>query len=155
MEEEEEMFAMIVNAVAVFMMMSGFVMEPVTNVSTNPYYEPAPVIDSITEEAQIAVTKQLVYDHMKLLGRESEYKCLSGIIYGESKWDPDARGDNGKSWGLVQRHIPVHGLPNEDPWTIESQVEWALKYADQRYGGACPAWKAWRGNIAIYGWGWW
>jgi len=137
------------------MLVSGFMTEPVTLGTAYPNHETAPVMDGMTEEAQIEIVKQQVLDHMTLLGREAEYKCLAGIIYGESKWDPNARGDKGRSWGLVQRHIPVHGLPEQDPWTVESQVEWALKYADQRYGGACPAWKAWRNNIAVYGWGWW
>lgn len=149
------MLTLFINAMTAVMLVSGFMTEPVYHSTAFPNHETAPVTDGMTEEAQVIIVKEQVFNHMKLLGREAEYECLAGIIYGESKWDPEARGDNGKSWGLVQRHIPVHGLPEQNPWTVESQVEWALKYADHRYGGACPAWKAWRGNIAIYGWGWW
>ncbi len=114
----------------------------------------APAVDTLTVEANVEAVKRVAYDYFVLVGREDEFECFSGIAHGESRWNPEAVGDSGKSWGLVQRHIPTHGLPPM-PWSIEDQVQWAMDYADKRYGGLCPAWRVWQGNIAIYGWGWW
>jgi hypothetical protein len=71
-------------------------------------------------------------------GRWQEYACLAEIIEAESSWDPNAIGDvdRGGSYGLVQRHAPAHGMPPW-PWPIVDQIEWALAYADERYGGVC------------------
>lgn len=87
------------------------------------------------EEVQQAVRSLLA-----ARGREHEYECLATIFFAESSWRPDAIGDVdiGGSYGLPQRHAPAHGKPKL-PWPIEEQVEWALEYADERYGGVCKA----------------
>lgn len=36
------------------------------------------------------------------------YEVMDAIIDNESKWNPDAVGDNGESCGLVQIHLPDH-----------------------------------------------
>lgn len=73
-------------------------------------------------------------------GRWHEFACLDEIIEAESSWRPDAIGDRdrGGSYGLVQRHAPAHGAPPW-PWPVADQIEWALEYADDRYGGVCEA----------------
>lgn len=71
-------------------------------------------------------------------GREFEYFCADEIISAESSWRPDAVGDDGQSFGLAQRHAPVHGLPPDD-WTVADQMEWFTDYADERYGNWCAA----------------
>lgn len=73
-------------------------------------------------------------------GRTGEWDCMSEIFMAESSWRPDAIGDVdiGGSYGLPQRHAPAHGKPPW-PWPVEEQVEWALAYADERYGGMCEA----------------
>lgn len=82
--------------------------------------------------------------------RTSEWDCMSEIFMAESSWRPDAIGDVGigGSYGLPQRHAPAHGKPVW-PWPVAEQVEWALEYADKRYGGMCEAAEARRGK------GWW
>lgn len=71
-------------------------------------------------------------------GRAEEWSCLDEIVAAESSWDPMAIGDRtiGGSYGLVQRHAPAHGIPPW-PWPVAEQIEWALEYADSRYGGLC------------------
>jgi len=83
-------------------------------------------------------------------GREYEYVCASEIIQAESSWNPNAVGDRtiGGSYGLGQRHAPAHGKPPEG-WTVAEQMEWFTDYADERYGGWCPAAAARREK------GWW
>ena len=70
------------------------------------------------------------------LGRITEYACLHEIVAAESSWRPDAIGDGGESFGLVQRHAPAHGAPPW-PWPVRDQILWAVEYADERYGGLC------------------
>lgn len=91
-----------------------------------------------------------VYLLMEERGREAEYVCLSEIFAAESSWQPDAHGDRtlGGSYGLPQRHAPAHGAPPW-PWPVAEQVDWALAYADERYGGVCEAAEARRQK------GWW
>jgi len=81
-------------------------------------------------------------------GREFEFVCASEIIAAESSWRPQVVGDQGESFGLAQRHAPVHGQP-ELPWPVADQMEWFTDYADERYGGWCEAAEARRGK------GWW
>lgn len=83
-------------------------------------------------------------------GRILEYACFAEIVEAESSWRPDAVGDvdRGGSYGLVQRHAPAHGMPPW-PWPVAEQVEWALAYADERYGGVCEGLAFRRAN------GWW
>lgn len=89
------------------------------------------------------------------IGRGDELACLSVIFEGESSWDPDALGDGGNSFGLPQRHAPVHGAP-PDPWPIADQVAWAVEYADERYGSVCEASRKWSERAeARNGRGWW
>lgn len=88
------------------------------------------------------------------IGREDEFSCAAYIFERESRWDSNAVGDNGASWGLGQRNTRVWGMPPL-PWSIKDQVDWFTWYADNRYGGWCEAMENWKRNREAYGWGWW
>lgn len=79
-----------------------------------------------------------VWAYLAHEGREFEYVCAAEIIQAESSFRPDAVGDGGESFGLAQRHAPAHGMP-EWPWPVADQMAWFTEYADDRYGGWCPA----------------
>ena len=79
-----------------------------------------------------------VWAYLTHEGREFEFVCASEIIHAESSWRPHAVGDGGESFGLAQRHAPVHGMP-ELPWPVVEQMEWFTDYADERYGDWCEA----------------
>ena len=103
-----------------------------------------PVPDGLTD------LQQQVWLRLWHHGREYEYDCLAEIIVAESSWRPNVVGDVdiGGSYGLVQRHAPAHGKP-ELPWPVDDQIDWALQYADERYGGVCEGAEARREQ------GWW
>lgn len=109
---------------------------------------PAPAPVQVKEVQPERSDKQMVYDTLKEMGRGGEYWCLHNIFMKESSWNPEARGDNGDSYGLPQRHAPAHGVPPQ-PWLLADQVAWAVTYADARYGSICLAWEAWQRK------GWW
>lgn len=108
----------------------------------DPEAEPLPVRDEV-----LAVLTEL--------GRRDEYACVDVIFSGESSWRPDAIGDDGDSFGLGQRNAPAHGAPPW-PWPVREQVIWFTEYADDRYGGWCPAAERWQERAdARGGAGWW
>lgn len=107
-----------------------------------PEAEPLPVRDEV-----LAVLTEL--------GRRDEYACVDVIFSGESSWRPDVIGDDGDSFGLGQRNAPAHGAPPW-PWPVREQVIWFTEYADDRYGGWCPAAERWQERAdARGGAGWW
>jgi len=68
-----------------------------------------------------------------LVDDDKQMSCL-GKLYGkESAWNPDAV--NGSHYGIPQgRSIYLKtALP-------EQQIQWGLKYIDNRYGSPCKAW---------------
>jgi hypothetical protein len=68
-----------------------------------------------------------------LVDDDKQMSCL-GKLYGkESAWNPEAV--NGSHYGIPQgRSIYLKtALP-------EQQIQWGLKYIDNRYGSPCAAW---------------
>ena len=100
--------------------------------------------------ADLSAVQREAWDALNRLGRAHEWECMAEIFAAESSWRPNVVGDLelGKSYGLPQRHGPSHGKPDL-PWPVAEQVEWAVEYADERYGGMCEAAEARRGQ------GWW
>ena len=88
------------------------------------------------------------------IDRSGEFPCAAYIFERESRWNPAAVGDHGRSWGLGQRNTKVWGM-TPLPWSIHDQVIWFTWYADERYGGWCEAMEGWKHNRHVYGWGWW
>ena len=74
-----------------------------------------------------------------LVDDKKQMKCL-GLLYGkESAWNPSAR--SGSHYGIPQgRSIYLKtALP-------EQQIQWGLKYIDNRYGSPCKAWEFFQRN---------
>ena len=119
--------------------------------------ESAELEEEIKEDVEedLRTPKERIFELLEEIGREEEFSCLDVIFQGESSWRPNAIGDGGESFGLGQRNAPAHGAPPW-PWPIEEQLAWFLAYADQRYGGPCPAAEIWIERAeARGGAGWW
>lgn len=74
-----------------------------------------------------------LYAHAKIINYE-QYKCLSLIIYKESRWNPQAK--NGSHFGLGQMRSQHYR--NLDPYR---QIDATIKYINHRYGSMCNAWR--------------
>ena len=66
------------------------------------------------------------------LNNLEEFYCLDYLYYRESRWNPNAR--NGSHYGIPQ---------GRSKWlsTVDGykQVEWGIKYNNNRYGSMCKA----------------
>lgn len=84
-----------------------------------------------------AMTKNIdyykLYAHSRIINYE-QYKCLSLIIYKESRWNPLAK--NGSHFGLGQMRSQHYR--NLDPYR---QIDATIKYINHRYGSMCNAWR--------------
>ena len=82
-----------------------------------------------------ATTKSIdhykLYAHSRIINYE-QYKCLSKIIYKESRWNPQAK--NGSHFGLGQ-------MRSEHYRTLDAyrQIDATIKYITLRYGSMCNA----------------
>jgi hypothetical protein len=74
-----------------------------------------------------------LYAHSRIINEE-QYKCLSKIIYKESRWNPQAK--NGSHFGLGQMRSQHYR--NLDPYR---QIDATIKYITNRYGSMCNAWR--------------
>ena len=74
-----------------------------------------------------------------LVDDEQQMNCLSKLYGKESAWNPSAR--SGSHYGIPQgRSIYLKtALP-------EQQIQWGLKYIDNRYGSPCAAWSFFQRN---------
>lgn len=66
------------------------------------------------------------------LNNLDEFYCLDVLYYHESRWNPLAR--NGSHYGIPQGRSKWLG-------TVDGykQVEWGIKYINNRYGSMCKA----------------
>jgi hypothetical protein len=84
-----------------------------------------------------AMTKSIdhykLYAHARIINYE-QYKCLSKIIYKESRWNPQAK--NGSHFGLGQ-------MRSQHYRTLDAyrQIDATIKYITNRYGSMCNAWR--------------
>ena len=74
-----------------------------------------------------------LYAHSRIINEE-QYKCLSKIIYKESRWNPMAK--NGSHYGLGQMRSKHYR--DLDPYR---QIDATIKYIKGRYGSMCNAWR--------------
>jgi hypothetical protein len=74
-----------------------------------------------------------LYAHSRIIN-EYQYKCLSRIIYKESRWNPKAK--NGSHFGLGQMRSQHYR--NLDAYR---QIDATIKYITHRYGSMCNAWR--------------
>ena len=73
-----------------------------------------------------------LYAHSRIIN-DKQYKCLSSIIYKESRWNPKAR--NHSHYGLGQMRSLYYR--NLDPYR---QIDKTIEYIKLRYGSMCNAW---------------
>ena len=73
-----------------------------------------------------------LYAHLRIIS-DKQYKCLSSIIYKESRWNPKAR--NHSHYGLGQMRSLYYR--NLDPYR---QIDKTIEYIKLRYGSMCNAW---------------
>jgi hypothetical protein len=66
------------------------------------------------------------------LNNLDEFHCLDELYYRESRWNPLAR--NGSHYGIPQGRSKY--LATVDGY---KQVEWGIKYINNRYGSMCKA----------------
>jgi hypothetical protein len=91
----------------------------------------------LTMQPATATTKSIdhykLYAHSRIINEE-QYKCLSRIIYKESRWNPKAK--NGSHFGLGQMRSQHYRTL--DPYR---QIDATIKYINHRYGSMCNAWR--------------
>ena len=73
-----------------------------------------------------------LYAHSRIINYE-QYKCLSHIIYKESRWS--VKAINGSHYGLGQMRSKHYR--NLDGYR---QIDATIKYIKGRYGSMCKAW---------------
>ena len=74
-----------------------------------------------------------LYAHSRIID-DKQYKCLSLIIYKESKWNPQAK--NGSHYGLGQMRSKHYKTLH--PYR---QIDQTITYIRHRYGSMCNAWQ--------------
>ena len=70
------------------------------------------------------------------LNNIDEFYCLDELYYHESRWNPLAR--NNSHYGIPQGKSKY--LAKVDGY---KQVEWGIKYINNRYGSMCKAYDHW------------
>jgi hypothetical protein len=95
-----------------------------------PAYADAPIpVKTLTIKEYAAI---LVDDKYQMI-------CLSKLYGKESAWQSDAV--NGSHYGIPQGRSEY--LRDASP---EQQIQWGLKYIDNRYGSPCKAWEFFQRN---------
>ena len=89
------------------------------------------IVSTTPAEANTNTDQYKLYAHSRLINEE-QYKCLSKIIYKESRWNPLAK--NGSHYGLGQMRSEHYRTL--DPYR---QIDATIKYATIRYGSMCNA----------------
>ena len=74
-----------------------------------------------------------------LVDDKTQMKCLAKLYGKESAWDPTAV--NGSHYGIPQGRSEYLKTAS-----IEQQIQWGLKYIDNRYGSPCKAWEFFQRN---------
>jgi hypothetical protein len=80
----------------------------------------------------------------------SQFDCFNNIIMRESKWDVNATNPSSGAYGIPQA-LPGSKMASEgSDWRTNpaTQIIWAIKYMEDRYGSPCSAWSF----KAAHGW---
>ena len=118
---------------------------------------PPPAAPEVQAALDDPVQEQVMDALLELGYTPIVFECVAVIFRGESSWRPDivAPDTGGFSYGLGQRHAPTWGAPPQ-PWPVADQVAWFSDYAEDRYGGWCPAADRWLDRAQKRGGaGWW
>ena len=75
------------------------------------------------------------------LNNIDEFHCIDKLYFHESRWNPKAK--NGSHYGIPQGRSKYLSKVNG-----YKQVEWGIKYINNRYGSACKALHHWK----VKGW---
>ncbi|MFJ8824822.1 transglycosylase SLT domain-containing protein [Streptomyces sp. NPDC102467] len=84
----------------------------------------------------------------KKIADSAEFSCFDKIVSHESGWNPKATNSSSGAYGLVQA-LPANKMASAGgDWKSnpETQIEWGVKYMNDRYGSACGAWAHWQAN---------
>ncbi|WP_447037144.1 aggregation-promoting factor C-terminal-like domain-containing protein [Streptomyces sp. DSM 118878] len=87
-----------------------------------------------------AIAKQKIKD-------PAQFAAFDEIVSHESGWNPGATNPSG-AYGLVQA-LPGSKMASAGKdWKTnpETQIEWGLKYMNDRYGSPTGAWAHWQAN---------
>ena len=87
-----------------------------------------------------AIAKQKIKD-------PAQFAAFDEIVSHESGWNPSATNSSG-AYGLVQA-LPGSKMASAGKdWKTnpETQIEWGLKYMNDRYGSPTGAWAHWQAN---------
>jgi hypothetical protein len=77
------------------------------------------------------------YAFMQLDYSFTEFYCLDDLYTAESRWNPNAK--NGSHYGIPQGRSKY--LATVDGF---KQIEWGIKYINNRYGSMCNALDHWK-----------
>ncbi len=102
-----------------------------------------------TSQAQTMQTELTPFRYASFLTSQVEASCLFKIALKESNVRYDAINRSSGASGAWQfMNVKVRELSPLE------QVEWAIRYANSRYGSPCQAWDKWQ-ERAKSGVGWW
>ncbi|AZM53002.1 hypothetical protein DMA15_10665 [Streptomyces sp. WAC 01529] len=78
----------------------------------------------------------------------AQFAAFDKIVSHESGWDVNATNSSSGAYGLVQA-LPGSKMASAGAdWKTnpETQIEWGLKYMNERYGSPVGAWNHWQAN---------
>jgi hypothetical protein len=79
---------------------------------------------------------------------DSDFDCFNNIIIRESMWDIDATNPSSGAYGIPQA-LPGSKMASvASDWRTNpaTQIIWAIRYMEDRYGSPCAAWSFKRAN---------
>ena len=118
---------------------SGMVFAAAPAQAATPAATPAAAPAAAPTSAK-AIAKQKIKD-------PAQFAAFDEIVSHESGWDPTATNSSG-AYGLVQA-LPGSKMASAGKdWKTnpETQIEWGLKYMNDRYGSPTGAWAHWQAN---------
>ncbi|MFD4632616.1 transglycosylase SLT domain-containing protein [Streptomyces sp. NPDC058284] len=84
----------------------------------------------------------------KKIADPAQFAAFDKIVTHESGWNPSATNSSSGAYGLVQA-LPGSKMASAGAdWKTnpETQIEWGLKYMNERYGSPVGAWNHWQAN---------
>lgn len=98
-------------------------------------FSPAYAVAPVDEKQYVSIKEYAAI----LVDDKDQMICLSKLYGKESAWNPEA--NSGSHWGIPQGRSKY--LRTATP---EQQIQWGLKYIDNRYGSPCKAWEFFQKN---------
>ncbi|MEU6223088.1 transglycosylase SLT domain-containing protein [Streptomyces sp. NPDC047042] len=84
----------------------------------------------------------------KLIPNDAQFNAFSKIVEHESGWNVAATNASSGAYGLVQA-LPGSKMASAGAdWRTNAatQIEWGLKYMNERYGSPVGAWNFWQAH---------